>query len=76
MRLRDREFEAIRDALDGVGTGRPRTAREVLHLLDDHDGDLSSAHHVATVLGRDAGRTVEVVEDRPYRYRLRDDPSA
>jgi hypothetical protein len=75
MRLRDPEFEAIRDALDGRGTDRPRTAREILHLLDDHDEDLASAHHVATVLGRHAGRTVEVIEDRPYRYRLCDDPS-
>ena len=66
-------FEVIRRVVSEEGIDEPLTAREILALAEEHDADFDSAHAVATVLGRHAERgEVEVVEDRPYRYRLDD----
>jgi len=55
--------------------GEPLTAREILNLLDEHGEEFESPHRIATILGRRAGADVEVIRDRPYRYRLAtDDP--
>lgn len=77
MRLRRGELERIEDALAAADADadEPLTAREILALLEEHGhGEaFGSAHRVATVLGRHAGGAVEVIRDRPYRYRLRGD---
>lgn len=74
MRVRRGEFERIRSVLEEADPDEPLTAREILALLEEHGEEFDSAHRVATVLGRRA-RTgeVEVIEDRPYRYRYRGD---
>jgi predicted Zn-ribbon and HTH transcriptional regulator len=71
MRVRRGEFERIRAVLDETDPDEPLTAREILDLLEDHGEAFDSAHRVATVLGRraEAGE-VEVIDGRPYRYRL------
>jgi predicted Zn-ribbon and HTH transcriptional regulator len=71
MRIRRGEFERIRTVLSEADPDEPLTAREILDLLEEHGEEFDSAHRVATVLGREAeiGR-VEVIRDRPYRYRL------
>ncbi|GAB7090887.1 hypothetical protein JCM18237_11580 [Halorubrum luteum] len=61
------EYERIRGVL--AEADEPLTAREILALLESEEID--SPHRVATVLGRWADRgDVEVIADRPYRYRL------
>ncbi len=74
MRVRRGEFERIQSVLEEADPDEPLTAREILALLEEHGEEFDSAHRVATVLGRRA-RTgeVEVIEDRPYRYRYRGD---
>ena len=74
MRLRRGEFGRIRSVVAEADADQPLTAREILDLLDKHGEEFDSAHRVATVLGRraEAGE-VEVIRDRPYRYRL-DEP--
>ena len=63
-----REYERIRGVL--AEADEPLTAREILALLEDGE-ELDSPHRVATVLGRWADRgEVDVIADRPYRYRL------
>ncbi|MFC6963885.1 hypothetical protein [Halocatena marina] len=71
MHLRRGEFERIRSVLLEVEPDEPLTAREILDLLDEHGEAFDSAHKVATILGRYAGTEVEVIPDRPYRYRIR-----
>lgn len=64
----DREFERLRGVLDEAD--EPLTAREILAEVEDRE-QIDTAHRVATVLGRWADRgEVEVISDRPYRYRL------
>jgi hypothetical protein len=76
MQLRETEFERVRKVLAAADSGEGLTAREIQELLAEHGGALDSSHRVATVLGRRARRgDVEVIEDRPYRYRLRSPPS-
>lgn len=67
MAARHSEYEVIRRILEEAD--EPMTAKEILERLDDPDID--SAHRVATVLGRraDSGE-VDVIRDRPYRYRV------
>lgn len=61
------EYERIRGVL--AEADEPLTAREILALLESEEID--SPHRVATVLGRWAERgDVEVIAERPYRYRL------
>ncbi|MES3160427.1 MAG: hypothetical protein PPP55_02520 [Halorubrum sp.] len=63
-----REYERLHGVL--AEADEPLTAREILALLDDTDG-IDSPHRVATVLGRWAEHgDVEVITERPYRYRL------
>jgi len=67
MAARHHEFEVIRRILEEAD--EPLTAKEILEHLDDDEID--SAHRVATVLGRRAdGGDVDVIRDRPYRYRV------
>lgn len=64
----DREFERLRGVL--AEADEPLTAREILAEVEDRE-QIDTAHRVATVLGRWADRgDVEVISDRPYRYRL------
>lgn len=71
MRLRGGEFERIRAVLEDADPDEPLTAREILSLLEEHGEEFDSAHRVATVLGRRAETgDVEVIRDRPYRYRF------
>lgn len=64
----DREFERLRGIL--AEADEPLTAREILAEVEDRE-QIDTAHRVATVLGRWADRgDVEVISDRPYRYRL------
>ena len=73
MAIRHSEFERIRSVVAGTDADQPLTAREILELLEAHDEAFESAHEVATVLGRHAeSGTVEVIRDRPYRYRFAD----
>lgn len=66
--MHTRRFERIRGVLSEAE--EPLTAREILSLLEEHE-ELDSPHRIATVLGRHAERgDVEVIADRPYRYRL------
>ena len=61
-------YDRIRGVL--AEADEPLTAREILALADECE-ELDSPHRVATVLGRRAERgEVEVIADRPYRYRL------
>jgi hypothetical protein len=67
MAARHSEYEEIRRILEQAE--EPLTAREILDDLEDPDID--SAHRVATVLGRRADTgDVDVIRDRPYRYRV------
>ena len=71
MAMRHGEFERIRSVLDDADVDGPLTAREILHLLDEHGEEFDSAHRVATVLGRrEETGDVEVIRDQPYRYRF------
>jgi len=73
MRVRGSEFDRIRSVLEEADPEEPLTAREILELLEDHGEEFESAHRVATVLGRraDSG-DIEIIRDRPYRYRIRE----
>jgi len=74
MRLRRGEFERIRSVLEEADSDQPMTAREILHLLEEHGEEFDSAHRIATVLGRRAETgDVEVIRDQPYRYRFVDE---
>ncbi|MUW14996.1 hypothetical protein GJ633_10230 [Halorubrum sp. CBA1125] len=62
------QYDRIRSVL--ADADEPLTAREILALVGEST-DLDSPHRVATVLGRWAEYgEVEVIADRPYRYRL------
>ena len=73
MQVEYGEFDRIQDVLAETSPDEPLTAREIRDLLSEHGEEVDSAHRVATVLGRRA-RTgdVEVIQDRPYRYRICD----
>jgi predicted Zn-ribbon and HTH transcriptional regulator len=74
MRVRGSEYDRIRAVLEDADPGEPLTAREILELLEEHDEEFESAHRVATVLGRRAETDeIEVIRDRPYRYRVVDE---
>ncbi|MGQ3328134.1 hypothetical protein [Halorubrum sp. FL23] len=61
-------YDRIRGVL--AEAEEPLTAREILALAGECE-EIDSPHRVATVLGRWAERgDVEVIADRPYRYRL------
>jgi hypothetical protein len=61
-------YDRIRGVL--AAADKPLTAREILALAGKCE-EIDSPHRVATVLGRWAERgEVEVIADRPYRYRL------
>ncbi|EMA64811.1 hypothetical protein [Halorubrum kocurii] len=61
-------YDRIRGVL--AEAEEPLTAREILALAGECE-EIDSPHRVATVLGRWAERgEVEVIADRPYRYRL------
>ena len=61
-------YDRIRGVL--VEADEPLTAREILALAGECE-EIDSPHRVATVLGRWAERgEVEVIAERPYRYRL------
>lgn len=67
------EFDRIREVLEDVDPSEPLTARQIRDILSDNGMEISSAHRVATVLGRAARQgSVEVIEDQPYRYQLPD----
>jgi len=69
------DAERVRAVLRQLDPDEPLTAREIRDLLADRGVELDSAHRVATELGRLADRGhVDVIRDRPYRYRL-DDPA-
>ncbi|MFP4625450.1 MAG: hypothetical protein ACOCQ7_00620 [Natronomonas sp.] len=73
MRIRRGDFERIRRVLSEADPEQPLTAREILELLEAHGEEFDSAHRIATVLGREAelGEVeIEVIQDRPYRYRI------
>ncbi|MEF8820882.1 MAG: hypothetical protein V5A52_01270 [Halovenus sp.] len=71
MSIHRGEFERIRTVLEESNADGPLTAREILHLLEEHDESFESAHRIATVLGRRAQTgDVEVIRDQPYRYRF------
>lgn len=73
MSLRRDELERVRSAVAAADADEPLTAREILALLDERGEPFDSPHEVATVLGRGADRgSVEVIRDRPYRYRFVD----
>ncbi len=73
MRVRRGEFDRIQSVLSEVDPQEPLTAREILKLLKAHGEELDNPHRVATVLGRHADDGgVEVIEDYPNRYSLRD----
>ena len=74
MTGRGGEFDRIRVLLEAVDPGEPLTAREILALLGEHGEEFESAHRIATVLGRRAETgDIEVIRDRPYRYRVLDE---
>ncbi len=73
MRTRHGEFERIRAVLSEADVDGPLTAREILDVLDDHGVAVESTHRIATVLGRRSGTDVEVIRERPHRYRLQDE---
>jgi len=73
MATRHGDLERIKTVLEQAEADEPLTAREILHLLEEHGEEFDSAHRVATVLGRHArDGKVEVIRDQPYRYRFRD----
>lgn len=73
MQLHRRDVDRIRSVLTAVDPDEPLTAREILHLLEDHGEEFDSAHRIATVLGRAAQQgSVEVIQSQPYRYRFVD----
>ena len=68
MTVQDGQFERIRAILEEAD--EPLTAREILNVLEDEE-ELDSPHRVATLLGRRARHgDVDVIRDRPYRYRV------
>ena len=71
--MRHSEFERIRAVLREADPDEPLTAREILEVLEEHGESFESPHRVATVLGQyaDSG-AVEIIPDRPYRYRFDD----
>lgn len=72
MSLGPSEFERIRRALAEADVDEPLTAREIQRALEERGIEFESSHQIATVLGRQARRgDVEVIEDQPYRYRIR-----
>jgi len=74
MRGRRSEFDRIRSVLEEAEPGGPLTAREILTLLEEHGEEFESPHRIATVLGRRAETgDIEVIQDRPYRYRVVDE---
>jgi hypothetical protein len=74
MRGRGSEFDRIRAVLEEADSGESLTAREILALLEEHGEEFESPHRVATVLGRRAETgDIEVIQDRPYRYRVVDE---
>jgi len=61
-------YDWIRGVL--AAADKPLTTREILALAGKCE-EIDSPHRIATVLGRWAERgEVEVIADRPYRYRL------
>ncbi|MDZ7746257.1 MAG: hypothetical protein U5K28_07020 [Halobacteriales archaeon] len=72
MRIRRGEFDQIRRIVAESDADEPLTAKEILALLEANGEEFESAHHVATVLGREAQHDVgvEVIRDQPYRYRF------
>lgn len=65
------DFERIRGTLAAAEPEEPLTARQILRVLEANGESFDSAHQVATVLGRHADTgAVEVIRDRPYRYRF------
>ncbi len=68
---RSEEFERIRTVLE-ERADEPLTAREIGEHLSESGDDVESAHRIATILGQHA-RTgdVDVIESKPYRYRIR-----
>lgn len=74
MRIQGGEFERIRSVLEAADPDEPLTASEIVQLLAEHGEEFESAHRVATVLGRRAETgEIEVIRDRPYRYRVIDE---
>ncbi|WP_330631613.1 hypothetical protein [Halocatena halophila] len=65
------EFERIRQVLGEIDPEQPLTAREIYELLDEHGEAFDSSHQIATILGRQSDGAVEVIEEQPYRYRIR-----
>lgn len=64
-------FDEIRSVLAQADVEGPLTAREIVEVLAEHEVDIESPHRVATILGRRARvGDVEVIQDRPYRYRV------
>ncbi|MFB6096268.1 MAG: hypothetical protein ABEJ74_02640 [Haloferacaceae archaeon] len=69
MHTRRAEYERLRGVLSDAD--EPLTAREIMALLEERGAEVESTHRIATILGREADRgEVEVVRERPYRYRL------
>ncbi|WP_331234599.1 hypothetical protein [Natronorarus salvus] len=68
---RSAEFERIRTVLE-ERADEPLTAREIRDRLAESGQEPESAHRIATILGHRA-RTgdVDVIESKPYRYRIR-----
>lgn len=61
------DYDHIRTVLEEAE--EPLTAREIIEAIDV--AEIDSPHRVATVLGRRAERgDVDVIRDRPYRYRV------
>jgi hypothetical protein len=74
MHGRRPEFDRIRSVLEEVDPGEPLTAREILALLEERGEEFESAHRIATVLGRRAETgDINIIRDRPYRYRVLDE---
>lgn len=68
------EREHVREVLTEVDPDEPLTASEIRDVLAEHGVDVESSHRVATMLGRwaeDGG--VDVIRERPYRYRFSDE---
>jgi len=73
MRARG-DGERFRTVLGELDPGEPLTASEIRDLLAERGVEVDSSHRLATELGRLADRGhVDVIRDRPYRYRLDDD---
>ncbi len=75
MPSRRSEFERIKAVLAEADPDEPLSARDIVALLEEHGEEIESAHRVATILGRHAERgAVEVIRDRPYQYRILEQP--